>query len=246
MLVPVAAWAQGANYVRKGFAFPKEHRAKILVAYPDWFIGKLTSKGESAVIPEWLALTVANTNRALSNGPVGKVADLEFMTAIEAHELGDLKDVWASFRPRTGELVSKVAQGTEPGAADSKKPYPKGKKGYYEYNIGLDSIEKIKALHPASDYLLLIGMHDAYATFGQKVGSIAAGTAEGFFQPLGSAPGRAAPPHFGNSMLIDLKDGAVVWYHGDGAFGGDPRTPDGAVKRMGQAMERFPGTTPRP
>lgn len=86
-------------------------------------------------------------------------------------------------------------------------------------------------------------MHDAYATSGQKLGSVLGATVAGMVSPPGSpAAMRALPPHYGNSMLVDLKDGSVVWFHGDGAFGGDPRTLAGAQKRMGQAMEHFPGT----
>jgi hypothetical protein len=47
--------------------------------------------------------------------------------------------------------------------------------------------------------------------------------------------------HKGYAGLIDVKTGELVWLNADYQMGGDVRTPEGAVKRVGQLLEGFPG-----
>lgn len=135
LIVPVSANAEGANYIKRGFSFPTDHRARILVLYPDWFIGSLTSKGEGSVNPEWETLMFTNVRAALTGGPVGGVADLRFMMPEQAAASPVLEEVRKAFIPLTGELIFRVPQGSS--------PVQKGKKGYYDYSIGADLAARV-------------------------------------------------------------------------------------------------------
>jgi hypothetical protein len=50
--------------------------------------------------------------------------------------------------------------------------------------------------------------------------------------------------HWGHAGLIDLRTGELVWLNADRQMGGDVRTEDGAVKRVQQLLEGFPGRAP--
>ena len=48
--------------------------------------------------------------------------------------------------------------------------------------------------------------------------------------------------HIGYAGLVDLETGDLVWLNADRKMGGDVRTGDGAVKRVTQLLEDFPGS----
>jgi hypothetical protein len=46
--------------------------------------------------------------------------------------------------------------------------------------------------------------------------------------------------HTSYAALVDLKTGDLVWFNVDPGSGGDPRTDEGATKRIRQLLESFP------
>ena len=48
--------------------------------------------------------------------------------------------------------------------------------------------------------------------------------------------------HAGYAGLVDLRTGDLLWLNADAAMGGDVRDADGAIKRIGQLLEDFPGS----
>ena len=103
----------------------------------------------------------------------------------------------------------------------------------FEWSIG-GGLSGLKSLEGA-DYALFINTHDAYGSTGRKV-----------LQIVGMLGGVAVTSgeHIGYAGLIDLKTGELVWLNADRQMGGDVRTQDGAVKRVRQLLEGFPGRDP--
>jgi hypothetical protein len=100
----------------------------------------------------------------------------------------------------------------------------------FEWNMGTE-IGKLRSLEGA-DYALFINTRDEYGSVGRKMFQIVAA-----FGGIGVTSG----VHMGHAGLIDLRTGDLVWLNADRQMGGDVRTPDGAVKRVHQLLEGFPG-----
>jgi hypothetical protein len=100
----------------------------------------------------------------------------------------------------------------------------------FDWSIGTE-ITQLQSLQGA-DYALFINTHDAYGSTGRKA-----------LQIVGMLAGVAVTSgeHWGHAGLIDLKTGELVWLNADRQMGGDVRTPEGAVKRVRQLLEGFPG-----
>ncbi|HEY0165018.1 MAG TPA: hypothetical protein VGB39_06560 [Sphingomicrobium sp.] len=108
----------------------------------------------------------------------------------------------------------------------------KVRKGQFDWSIG-GEIAQIPGLKDA-DYILFITTEDHYGSTGRKMLQIAAA--------LGGI-GVTAGVHKGYAGLINAKTGELVWLNADAQMGGDVRTPEGAVKRVNQLLEGFPGRT---
>jgi hypothetical protein len=235
LLAAPAVAIAAAKYQRPGFQLPADRKAEVLVAYPEHFIGSLDSRGEAVANPEWTAAAWANMREALLSGPVGKAVTLRFMPE-EGAASPVMVEAREAFKWRTTEVILGGPQGSKWG--------DKVKRGQYAYTIGTDIAARLRQEFGPADYALFFTMHDAYATPGKKIGDMLGAMAVGVVGGSGAAAtARDLPPHFGNAMLVDLSDGSVVWFHGDGAFGGDPRDKAGAIKRIGQATTGFPGTS---
>jgi hypothetical protein len=233
LLLPAIAFAS-ANYLKPGFSLPADRRASPLVLYPDLFVGSLDSRGEQIANPDWTESAHANLRDTLSSGAIGRAVELRFMTRAEAEASPAVEQIWSAFRALTNDIILRVPQGTPIGQA--------ARRGRYDYSIGPELAARIRAAHGEADFLLLILMHDGYATSGQVISSVASAMLS---PPWSPGRIRRLPPHYGNAMLVDLRDGAVVWFHGDGAFGGDLRNREGAARRLEQAMSNFPIATSR-
>lgn len=82
------------------------------------------------------------------------------------------------------------------------------------------------------DYVLMIRTKDAYGSTGRKALQIV-----GLLAGVGVVSGE----HLGMAGLVDVKTGDLVWLNADLQMGGDPRTQEGAAKRVAQLLEGFPG-----
>ncbi|HYJ83785.1 MAG TPA: hypothetical protein VEW26_13205 [Allosphingosinicella sp.] len=231
----LAAGTAGAagNFTRPGFSIPAGSRPSVLVPCPDLFVGTRNAKHEEKLRPDWVGRARANLAAALRAGPVGQAVELRFGACDEPSALLDEARSTVNFR--TSDWLFKVPPGTFPRPGDGAQALKglKRLKGRYDYGIGAELVARLSSAYGEADYGLFFTMHDGYATPGDKAGRIA-----------GAFIGHPflLPPHSANSMLVDLRSGAVLWIHMDGAVGGDLRDPDEAAKRMEQATWGFPGT----
>lgn len=111
----------------------------------------------------------------------------------------------------------------------------KKRRDSFEWGIG-PGLANLQSLQGA-DYALFINTHDEYGSTGRKVLQI--------FAALGGVS-VSSGVHQGHAGLINLKTGELVWLNADREMGGDVRTPEGAVKRVRQLLEGFPGRPVEP
>jgi hypothetical protein len=106
----------------------------------------------------------------------------------------------------------------------------KKRKDTFEWGVGT-GLTGLKSLEGA-DYALFINTYDAYGSAGRKM-----------LQIFGAMAGVSVTSgvHWGHAGLVDLKTGELVWLNADRQMGGDVRTEEGAVKRVRQLLEGFPG-----
>ena len=223
----------GANYLKPGFAMPADHKPVVLVLPPKIEINAQGKQGEEIPNPEWFKQAHENVRLAVMKSLPSRFVSFRFSENSEASITKANVDAFESYKWRTGEIIFKVPQGT--------MPVTTGKKGQYDYNIGAGVAASIRAAFPDADYGLIMNQHDTYATGGQILGEILGATIGGIAAPQGtSAPMRNMRPHYGNALLFDVNTGDVIWFHGDGAFGGDLRKPESAQVRIDQALTKFP------
>jgi hypothetical protein len=115
----------------------------------------------------------------------------------------------------------------------NRLPTKKKNKKEFDWGVG-PGIANLAALQGA-DYALFINTHDAYGSTGRKALQIV-----GLLAGVPVTSGE----HHGFAGLIDLRTGELVWLNADRRMGGDVRTADGAVKRVRQLLEGFPGRPP--
>jgi hypothetical protein len=233
ILLAATAGPAAAKWTRPGFSLPGGARPPVLVPCPDLFVGTRNAKHEERPRADWTERARANLAAALRAGPVGRAVELRFGACDEPSALLDEARSTVNFR--NSDLLLKVPPGTFPLPDSDPRRLKglKGLKGRYEYGIGADLAARLRAAYGEADYGLFFTMHDGYATAGDKAGRIAgAFIGVPFF----------LPPHYANSMLVDLRSGAILWTHMDGAVGGDLREREGAARRMEQATRGFPGT----
>lgn len=111
----------------------------------------------------------------------------------------------------------------------------KKRKGTFEWGVGsgLANLESLKG----ADYALFINTYDGYGSAGRKMLQL--------FAAMGGISVTSGV-HWGHAGLVDLKTGELVWLNADRQMGGDLRTEDGAVKRVEQLLEGFPGRAVEP
>lgn len=112
----------------------------------------------------------------------------------------------------------------------NRLPTKKKQKKEFDWGIG-PGIAELAALKGA-DYALFVNTYDAYGSTGRKALQVV-----GFLAGVPITSG----VHHGYAGLVDLRTGELVWLNADRQMGGDVRTADGAVKRVRQLLEGFPG-----
>lgn len=106
------------------------------------------------------------------------------------------------------------------------------KAGQFDWSLGPD----VAGLPGAdqADYALFIVTNDQYGSTGRKMLQIVGAIA---------GVGFTSGVHAGYAGLVDLKTGDLLWLNADFQMGGDVREADGAMKRVRQLLEDFPGST---
>lgn len=105
------------------------------------------------------------------------------------------------------------------------------KAGQFDWSLGPD-VAKLPGADQA-DYALFLYTDDQYGSTGRKMLQIVG---------LVAGVGVTSGVHAGYAGLVDLKTGDLLWLNADGQMGGDVREPDGAMKRVRQLLEDFPGS----
>ncbi len=231
LLQPISAKAS-ADYAKTGFVFSKDRKPTILVIYPMIIMNKQGKTGLDEPHLEWTQMAQTNLRNALSTAPVSKSVTFHFMNEAEANASPVYADLVSAYYRRTSEIILKIPQNSDPKTAKRCK---------CSYTMGKDFGQRLLAAHGIADYVLIISQIDTYASAGQIFGEIAGAAVGGVMTPQGSSSTmRRMRIHGGNAMLFNITDGDILWFHGDGAFGGDLRKPESAKVRVNQVMSRFP------
>lgn len=221
-VLPVAADAKVK--VNKDFAFPPG-RAKIVVFRPDVQVGSFGVGGIDTPNAEWTEQARKNLADQISAQQQATGNDAVFLPEQEGDKAKLVADYQALFRAVAGAVSEHKMN---PAA---KLPTKKDK---FDWTLGPEAA-RLKDVG-GGDYALFVNTHDAYGTAGRKVMQLLVG---GMF-----GAGMKAGIHQSYAALVDLSTGELVWFNLDPASGGDPRTPEGATKRMGQLFKGFPTRTP--
>jgi len=220
-LLPSSALAQERSAVKPGFAFPTDRQISIVVFRPDVRVGTLTAGGVDEPNADWtntardLIATTLQTNSTVQG------AKLVFPTEPTGADAAYLAEYRALFRAvAESVMIHKLFVG-------QRLPT---KKERFDWTLGTGA-QRLGQM-TGSDYALFFFTHDAYGSAGRKTAQI-----------FGAMFGVSIVPgvHIGYAGLVDLKTGELVWFNADPQMGGDVRTSDGAVKRVGQLLDGLPG-----
>ena len=196
----------------------------ILVFRPNVRIGAQTTGGMHEPNAEWTETAKANLIGALEEMHGANGLTLRMVPDQEG-EMGDLvEDYTALFGTVAGSVI------------EHKMTYRNRlptKRDAFDWTLGEDAA-RLKAL--GGDYGLFFYTFDSYGSTGRKVIQGLALVLGGGFVPSGV--------HMGYAGLVDLDTGDLVWLNVDTSMGGDPRTLEGAQKRVRQLMEEFPQKAP--
>jgi len=228
--------AMAGSLLKDGFAFPAGTPVKIAVFRPDVQVGTLRTGGVDEPNADWTAQARTNLQSAFEGASDARDAQMVFLGEPDGENAKLLNDYRALF-----QIVSKEILGH--GVFVDRLPTKKvpGKTGdpvrhNLDWTLG-GGAQKLKQVTGA-DYALFVYTHDSYGSAGRKAAQLFAAALLGVYV----APG----VHIGYAGLVDLNTGDMKWFNADIQMGGDPRTTDGAAKRVGELLRNFPknGTAP--
>jgi hypothetical protein len=220
--VHVGVAAQEKTGAKDGFAITPD-TVRIALLEPRIMVGEQSTGGMFEANADWTQQARENLERELTSalGTVGnEVVRLDLQTAPDGESLR-----------RYNYLFGAVADSVMeyqffPG---NRLPTKKREKSF-DWTVG-PGLREAAALE-GFDYVLMIRTKDAYGSTGRKALQIV-----GLLAGLGVTSGE----HLGMAGLVDVKTGDLVWLNADMQMGGDPRTLDGAAKRVSQLLKGFPG-----
>lgn len=219
------ATAQEKTGAKTGFTL-KPGTARIILMRPTIRVGSQSTGGMSEPNADWTALAKEYIGKALAD------AQTKLGNEVVGYDEGLSGE--GPITSQYGNLFSAVADSVIeyqffPG---NRLPTKKRSKEF-EWGVG-PGLNQLQSLKNA-DYALFINTRDDYGSTGRKVLQL--------FAAMGGVSVTSGV-HIGYAGLIDLKTGELVWLNADRQMGGDVRTPDGAVKRVRQLLEGFPGRAP--
>ncbi|MBX7539943.1 hypothetical protein [Qipengyuania sphaerica] len=209
--------------VKEGYQI-RPGQQNILVFRPSVSVGEQTTGGMNEPNAEWSETAKANLIGALSQMHGANGIEL-VMVPDQEGEMGEtVEEYTALFGTVAGAVLQhKMTYG-------NRLPT---KKDSFDWTLGEDAA-RLKEL--GGDYGLFFYTFDSYGSTGRKVLQGLALVLGGGFVPSGV--------HVGYAGLVDLENGDLVWLNIDTSMGGDPRTVEGAQKRVAQLMEEFPTKAP--
>jgi hypothetical protein len=223
--LPVTAAAQEKTGSKDGFAL-QPGTVRIALLEPRIMVGEQSTGGMFEPNADWTEQARENLERELTKalGNVGnEVVRLNLNVTPEADSLRRYNYLFGAV------AGSVIEYQFFPG---NRLPTKKREK-FFEWTVG-PGLREVAALE-GYDYVLMIRTKDAYGSTGRKALQIV-----GLLAGVGVTSGE----HVGMAGLIDVKTGDLVWLNADLQMGGDPRTPEGAAKRVSQLLEGFPGMEP--
>lgn len=232
VLAPTAALGD-AKLSKPNFVLPADHKAKILFVSPNVHVGTLNADDKDAPNAEWVSASVSNLQAAIKSD-LQDVAEWQFMSPEQMRSSKAIEDLSKEFIDLQNNIVFRVPQGTFPVADNDLRKIKAIRRGTYQYKISDELATRLKT-EGSVDYVMILTMVDRYSTSGRKASQILGAALNPTYMQSPNLP-----QHYGNAMLVDLHDGSVVWFYGRGAFGGDPRTAEGARKRIAEIMTNFP------
>ena len=217
--VPGVAWAKVE--ASKTFRFPANQPAKIIVFRPDVEVGSMGVGGVQEPNAEWTQTARDKLSAQLTEHQKASGNEVIFLPEQEGDRARLVADYQSLFRAVAGAVVEHKMN---PGA---KLPTKKDK---FDWTLGSGATQLGQLA--GGDYALFLYTKDAYGSAGRKVAQVLMAGLFGAYMPAGI--------HTSYAALVDLKTGDLVWFNVDPGSGGDPRTDEGATKRIRQLLETFP------
>lgn len=224
LAIALPANAQEKTGIKPGFTL-QQGSARIVLMRPSIKVGSQSTGGMFEPNADWTQQARENIGRALTAAQ----ASLGNQVILYEEGLSGDGPVASQYGKLFGSLADSVI---EYQFFRGNRLPTKVRKNAFEWSIGPE-IAKLQSLQGA-DYALFINTEDHYGSTGRKVLQV--------FAAMGGVSVKSGL-HIGHAGLIDLRTGELVWLNADRQMGGDVRTPEGAVKRVSQLLEGFPGRT---
>jgi hypothetical protein len=221
---PVHAMAQEKTGSKPGFVIQPD-TVRIVLMRPTIRVGEQSTGGMFEPNGDWTAEAREHIAKALKDaqGNLGNVV-MEYDEGASGEG-----QIAADYANLFGSLADSVIEYQFfPG---NRLPTKK-RKDEFDWGVG-PGLTELQSMNGA-DYALFINTYDSFASSGRKALKIV-GLLAGVSVPTGM--------HWGHAGLVNLKTGELVWLNADRQMGGDVRTSDGAMKRVAQLLEGFPGRT---
>ena len=222
VMLATPALSQEKTGIKPGFTL-KPGTARIVLMRPSIKVGAQSTGGMFEPNADWTAQARDNLDKAL------EAAQAKLGNSVVAYDDATPGDpvILNQYRSLFSSLAGSVI---EYQFFRGNRLPTKKRKDQFDWSIGPD-IAQLPGLRNA-DYVLFVTTEDHYGSTGRKILQIAAA--------LGGVSVKSGV-HKGYAGLIEVKTGQLVWLNADYAMGGDVRTPDGAIKRVSQLLEGFPG-----
>jgi len=211
---------------------PTNGQARILLLRPSIKVGAQSTGGMFEPNADWTRQARDNIAAALRQAQGG----LGNRIIVQEEPVGDAAQVSADYMGLFGALSDSVIQYQFFRGNRLPTKLRDNRNGNFDWTLG-PGVASIPGAADA-DYALFIYTEDHYGSTGRKILQVLAALGPGIAVRSGV--------HMGSAGLIDLRTGNLVWLNADLQMGGDVRTPDGAVRRVQQLLEDFPGRGPAP
>ena len=228
MICALPAAAQERTAIKEGFVLPPHSGKTILVLRPTVSVGAQSTGGLFEPNGDWTEKARKNIGDALA----ARQAALGNKVISAPDSFGDdaqRADEYARLFAAVSQAVIEY-QFFKGNRLPTKKH--DNKAGVFDWSLG-SGVRDLPGAKDA-DYALFLYNKDAYGSTGRKLLQIAAMLGPGLAVKSGE--------HAGYAGLVDLRTGDLLWLNADAAMGGDVRDADGAIKRIGQLLEDFPGS----
>lgn len=218
--------AQERSARRPGFTLAPNSEARVLLLRPRIRVGAQSTAGMFEPNADWTAQARANLSAALTQAQ----ATLGNRIIVQEEPVGPQAQLQADYMALFSSVAdSVISYQFFPGNRLPTKVRAI-RAGEFNWTLG-PGVAAIPGAAEA-DYALFINTEDHYGSTGRKVLQL--------FAAMAGVSVRSGV-HKGFAGLVDLRTGNLLWLNADMAMGGDVRTPEGAVRRVTQLLEDFPG-----